>query len=220
MAEIGWLDWPACVNARDVGGLPIAGGGKTRAGALFRSDNHGRLTDVGISAVRSLGLSRIVDLRAETECAIAPSPFRGDSAYRNVPLLNPYESVEFPTLIEIYRSIVDRAAARVATAIGTVVDAPAGPVLVHCHAGLDRTGIVVALLLSVAGVERDAVIADYVARRPTWQRSITDTQPATMVSTLDYLDDHYGGARGYLSKNGLTAAQLDAITSRLTAESA
>jgi protein tyrosine/serine phosphatase len=220
MTEGGWLDWPDCMNARDIGGLPIAAGGHTRPDALFRSDNHGRLTDAGISVVRSLGLSRIVDLRAETECAISPSPFRADSAYCNVPLLDPYESVEFPTLIEIYRSIVDRSAAHVSTAIGAVADAPPGPVLVHCHAGVDRTGIVVALLLSIAGVERDAVIADYTARRPTWEASFVGTLPATISATLDYVDQRYGGARDYLRTNGLTAVQLDALRSRLISESA
>ncbi|WP_203910667.1 tyrosine-protein phosphatase [Rhizocola hellebori] len=55
--------WPDCVNARDLGGLPTATGGRTRMGALFRSDNHNRLTPQGIRAITESGVSRILDLR-------------------------------------------------------------------------------------------------------------------------------------------------------------
>src|SRR4051794_30244796 len=81
------VDWEGCLNSRDVGGLPTIGGLQIRVGVLLRSDSHSRLTSAGVAAVRALGISRILDLRWEQEAAQDPSPFAGDPAYRNVPLI-------------------------------------------------------------------------------------------------------------------------------------
>ena len=79
------LTWPNCLNVRDLGGLPTTHGGEIRSGALIRSDSHGKLTDEGIAAVTAHGVSRIIDLRRETECVAEPSPFAGQLLYLSTP---------------------------------------------------------------------------------------------------------------------------------------
>jgi protein-tyrosine phosphatase len=209
-----WLDWPDCVNARELRGLPTTNS-SIRDNVLFRSDSHVSLTGDSVDRIRALGIGLVLDLRAEWESAAAPSPFHTDAFYRNVPLLDPAGSGEFGTLADVYRvRMIDRSAQRIAEAISTVADAPAGAVLVHCHAGADRTGITIALLLGIAGVDRDSIIADYAARGPSWPSSYSGLQPRTMVETLDYVDTEYGGTASYLAANGLSAGQLDAIRNR------
>lgn len=209
-----WLDWPDCVNARELRGLPTTNS-SIRDNVLFRSDSHVSLTGDSVDRIRALGIGLVLDLRAEWESAAAPSPFHTDAFYRNVPLRDPAGSGEFGTLADVYRvRMIDRSAQRIAEAISTVADAPAGAVLVHCHAGADRTGITIALLLGIVGVDRDSIIADYAARGPSWPSSYSGLQPRTMVETLDYVDTEYGGTASYLAANGLSTGQLDAIRNR------
>jgi protein-tyrosine phosphatase len=153
---------PGAVNLRDVGGLR-AGATTTRYGVLFRSGNLARLGGKGRRALAGLGLRRIIDLRADDEIARDPSRISGlDVVTQRVPLfLGSVESFfrDDLSLDEMYRRIVDDSAEGVVTVVrGILADQP---VLVHCTAGKDRTGVTVALTLSAAGVDVDAVVADY-----------------------------------------------------------
>lgn len=152
------LHWPNCLNVRDVGGTPVAGGGVVRRGALIRSDHHGRLTDEGRAAVRAIQAGMIIDLRTEAERRRDPSPFVDTPIYRHVPFEDPFD----PTrpdgrLAEVYRGTLDRYRSFVGAAVVAVAEAPPGPVIVHCHAGKDRTGLLVALLLRGVGVTAEVV---------------------------------------------------------------
>lgn len=212
-----WLDWPRCINARELGGMPVGSGGRIRDNALFRSDTHVSLTGESLAQIRDLGIGLVLDLRAEWETAEAPSPFRDDSFYRNVPLLDPAGAGEFATLVDVYRTrMIDRSGQRIGAAIAAVADAPAGAVLVHCHAGADRTGITIALLLGTAGVDRETIVADYAARGPSWPSAYSGMAPQTMAETLDHIDAEYGGIEAYLTAHGVSASQLATIRSRLT----
>nr|WP_296072674.1 tyrosine-protein phosphatase [uncultured Actinoplanes sp.] len=79
------LRWPDLRNARDLGGLPAAGGGRIRERALIRTDNHGRLDATGIPTLLAYGVSRVVDLRWHWEAAQFPSPLAADERYRHLP---------------------------------------------------------------------------------------------------------------------------------------
>lgn len=81
------LDWPACDNARDLGGLPTRDGGRIRPGALLRSGRHARITPATMAAIRATGVARVVDLRWDREVAADPSPFAGDPVYVHLPML-------------------------------------------------------------------------------------------------------------------------------------
>ncbi|MEV0797953.1 tyrosine-protein phosphatase [Kribbella sp. NPDC050281] len=212
------LNWPNCTNARDLGGLPLADGGRIRAGALARSDNLDQLTDAGIAAVRAAGVSRIVDLRSVWECETYPSPFTHDHRWLNVPLTDPADpDVSTSDLFEQYRILIDDYPDRFASAITSIVDAPPGCVVLTCHAGKDRTGLVTALTLALIGVPHEAIAADYAITNLTESRPGFALPTAeTILRLLDHLDTEYGGPRPYVIQAGTTPTHLTSLTTRLS----
>jgi len=148
-------------NFRDTGGLPALGG-TTRHGVLFRSGNLANVDAEGLVAMRGLRLRRIVDLRDEDE--VVRSPSRGVDGLDTirVPLFLGSVASFFErdmSLGELYGAIIDDSADRVVDVVRAVIGDQ--PVLVHCTVGKDRTGVTVALSLLAAGVDPDAVVADY-----------------------------------------------------------
>jgi protein-tyrosine phosphatase len=229
------LDWPNCLHARDLGGLPTTDGGRIRERALVRTDSHSKLTPEGIAAVHAYGVSRIIDLRRDRECEGSPSPFAADPLYRNIPVQNPADpDHQNLTLAEIYTTMLDLRPALFTAAVAAIADAPDGAVVVHCAGGKDRTGVVVAMALHVAGVDEETIAADYaltearlvteskafLARiedlelRETYRR-LQPTPPANMLQVLGHLDGRYGGVAGYLKAGGMSTAQVAALRDRL-----
>ncbi|MEU8228464.1 tyrosine-protein phosphatase [Actinoplanes sp. NPDC048967] len=199
------LDWPACRNARDLGGLPTLDGGRIRDGALLRSDHHAAMTPADVATVRAAGVSRIVDLRRPAELAEQPSPFAGDPIYTHVSMLMDVTDYEYPA--DSYGPLLDHNQGRVAAAFRAIAEAPPGGVLVHCRGGRDRTGTLVALALTVAGVGPEVVAEDY-AR--------SENCPATtMINTLAHAERAYGGVENYLRGIGVEPHHLDAVRERL-----
>ncbi|GAA1565851.1 tyrosine-protein phosphatase [Kribbella hippodromi] len=226
------LDWPLCRNARDLGGIPLADGGAIRIGALVRSDNLDQLDDRGIAAVRAAGVSRIVDLRSEWECETFPSPFAHDALWLNAPLTDPADpDVSTLALVQQYRMLLDEHAHRFATAIAGIAEAPPGCVVVTCHAGKDRTGLVTALALDLVGASSDAIAADYaqfgdshihrtttIGDRPNVPLpELSLPRAETMIHILEHLRHQYGGAAAYLVHGGATADHLTSLKTRLSA---
>jgi protein-tyrosine phosphatase len=201
------LRWPDLRNARDLGGIPTAEGGRIRERALIRTDNHDRLNADGFAAIQSYGVSRIVDLRWHWEASKYPSPLAADERYRLVPAcFDPTGDEEIPS--DSYRLMVDASRDRLAATITAIAEAPPGGVVVHCHAGRDRTGVVVALALHVAGAPVESIAADF---------ALSDDSPAAMiVNTFSHLDAQYGGVANYLMGSGVTPAHLTAVRARLT----
>ncbi|WP_051297764.1 tyrosine-protein phosphatase [Brevibacterium album] len=156
-------------NFRDLGGLPLTGGGTVRTGRVFRSDALHLLDDAGRAHLRALGVRRIVDLRHDGELAQMPSALdRAEVEVVHAPVfaaaaveaqLAPDATLD---LAEIYRMMIETRGTQLALAAGHVVLSP-GPVVFHCTAGKDRTGVLAALLLDAVGVRREAVVADYAA---------------------------------------------------------
>jgi protein-tyrosine phosphatase len=201
------LAWPDLRNARDLGGVRTIDGGRIRERALIRTDAHGRLNPAGVTAIRAYGISRVVDLRWEWEASKDPSPLAGDECYRLVPAcFEPTGNEEIPP--DSYRLMVDTSRDRLAAAFTAIAEAPPGGVVVHCHAGRDRTGVVVALALWVAGAPVEAIAADY---------ALSENSPPVMITnTLAHLDARYGGVADYLVGSGVAPAHLAAVRARLT----
>src|SRR3954454_24677484 len=154
------LDWPECQNARDLGGLPTVDGLALRAAVFYRSDGLFRLSAAGVAAVRAAALARIIDLRWQREVEQDPSPFAGDAIYRHVPMLE--DVLTYEVRHETYGPMLDHNQSRIADAFRALAAAPdGGAVVVHCHGGRDRTGVLVALALAVAGVPAGEIVADY-----------------------------------------------------------
>lgn len=229
------LTWPNCLNVRDLGGLPTSDGRQIGTGALIRSDNLSRLTEAGVQAVRETSVNRIIDVRTPPECEGDPSPFATEPLYRNMPLYNaddPYDPTQ--SIDQQYVAMLDLHPELFAAAVGAIADAPTGGVVVHCHAGKDRAGTVVALALSLAGVPAECVAADYAAlddrmrdhldeqllliNDPTERSQVAESftaRPETMLAALEHLEDRYGGVEPYLHHGGLTDNQVDALRARL-----
>jgi protein-tyrosine phosphatase len=231
------LDWPNCLNARDVGGLPTTDGGRIRERALVRTDSHSKLTPEGVAAVHAYGVSRIIDLRRDRECRASLSPFASDPLYLNIQVQDPADpDHETLSLAEIYITMLGLRPQLFTAAVAAIADAPRGAVVVHCAGGKDRTGVVVAMALHVAGVAEETIAADYaltearlaeesaaflegvadLTLRENYRR-LQPTPPSNMLQVLDHLDRRYGGAAGYLEAGGMTAAQVSALRERLRA---
>ena len=203
------LDWPNCSNVRDLGGLSVGDQHVTRHGALIRADNLDQLTAVGRVAVEAVGPSLILDVRASWEAAMFVSPFATSAVYLNAPV-GVDGQADAHTVLEDYLLIVNHGQDRIVAADRAIADAPPGPVIVHCHAGRDRTGIVVAIILKAAGVSTRDVTEDY-AISPL-------TDPQVMHELMEHIDQTRGGAGRYLLDEGLHPSQLSAISHRLVAE--
>ncbi|HEY4570242.1 MAG TPA: tyrosine-protein phosphatase [Kribbella sp.] len=231
------LQWPGCRNVRDVGGLPTADGRRIRDGVLIRSDSLHYLSPEGVEAVRRAGVSRILDLRGNAELELFPSPFADDPLWVHQPLQAADDPEHGqPTILEACTWMLDRRPELFAAAIKAIADEPDGAVLVHCHGGKDRTGMIVALALSVAGVPEEEIVSDYFrtqARLASWLEEqlaaepdtskhaemieFRDTRVDTIVAILRHLDTTYGGPEAYLRHGGLTDDDLDRLRSRLVA---
>jgi protein-tyrosine phosphatase len=168
------IHWEGCLNVRDLGGLPTAGGGRTVQGSIIRSDNVGDLTEVGWRSLADHGVVRIVDLRWSVERE-GEQPPPVDVEVVHVPLLG--EALDEEYLAELnasldasddvadhyawsYVDFLERFRDRVGLALGAVADVE-GTVVVHCAGGKDRTGLISALLLRLADVESAVIAADY-----------------------------------------------------------
>jgi protein tyrosine/serine phosphatase len=243
------LHWEGCLNVRDLGGLPTVGGGTTRSGSVIRSDNVGGLTERGWRSLAEHDVVRIVDLRWSVERE-GDSPPQIEVDVVHVPVLG--DDLDDEYLAELnasldassdvadhyawsYVDFLERFRDRFGIALAAVADAD-GAVVVHCAGGKDRTGLVSALLLRLAGVETEVIAADYAAseanlapRLPAWiddadnevdrerRRKLMRTPAEAMVQTLDELDRRYGGVEQYLRAAGLTDEQLDRLRARLAA---
>jgi protein-tyrosine phosphatase len=157
-----------CFNFRDAGGWPVDGGMTMRRGVLYRADAPERLTAQGRATVGDLGLTCVVDLRQKRFVEISLG-FVGDDMTHHIELVDQmidYSNMprlEEPVdLTEMYIDLIGRCEPQLVRAIDIVADhVSGGPVLVHCTAGKDRTGLVVALIQAGIGVSLDSIADDF-----------------------------------------------------------
>jgi protein-tyrosine phosphatase len=223
------------INLRDLGDLPTASGATTLSGRLLRSESPHTLSEPGLRALLDAGIGTVVDLRTVSERERRPSPL-ADAGVRTVyaPIFT--DEDEYPdhltTADEVYCWWLRERRTGVSAAMGAVADAPSAPVLVHCHAGKDRTGVVVALVLRLAGVGIDDIADDYaqsgvqlaemLARDrvtavergmdPAVVERLFTVRREAMVLTMQCVDSEHGGAASLMRGLGLTAAQIDRLT--------
>jgi protein tyrosine/serine phosphatase len=241
------LHWDGCVNVRDLGGHPTVDGGETRFGAIVRADSVRGLSDEGWEALVSYGVRRIIDLRWHEELAEDP-PRDLPVDVVHVPLLgerNDASGREIDALLEglddpaarrcmMYLEFLRRYPANFAKAVAEVARAPEGAVVVHCAGGVDRTGLVSALLLRLAEVAPEQIAQDYAASEANWAprtdawiaeaetdderefRRFLSRMPAeAMLGVLEALERNHGGAAGYLRHAGVADEDLEAARARL-----
>lgn len=228
------------INFRDLGGYYTADGRQTRYGRVFRSNSLQELTEADLTILRKrLSLATVLDLRSPQEIAhdgrgpLGCEPLR----YVNLPMLQEKRDYQpgriEDGLIDRYFSYLHLARDNVAKALETVAEFQ--PVVFHCSAGKDRTGVLAALVLGCVGVESETVVADYAAkqnareemiaflrRRPSYSGRLhrlppgaLDSEPETMRQFLHLLEEHYGGARGWARSAGVAERTLHRLEETL-----
>lgn len=235
------IQLPATFNFRDVGGYHGHDARTVSRGRLYRSDSLHRLDEQDRDAFAAIGIRTVIDLRRPTEVERdGRVPSYPGLTYRHIhPEHDDWAATPHQEGTDLARYLADRYAdlaqtgtAGLAEAIGLIADSANAPVVVHCVAGKDRTGIVCALTLAVLGVDDADIVADYAlsteasARFSAWLTAtmphVTDVpapflaSPAEAMQTfLDELRAGYGSVEAYLRHAGVTDAQLDALREHL-----
>ncbi|GAA4482476.1 hypothetical protein GCM10023094_32440 [Rhodococcus olei] len=232
-------------NLRDVGGY-TAGARSTRWGKLFRSDALHALDQNGRDVLAGLGLGLVIDLREHDEASAAPNALAG-VGHREVhlPVYNGPVRYTAPgqpgaafDLAALYRQMLADHGAALTEAVRTIAASGDEPVLVHCTAGKDRTGLVIALTLSAVGVEARDVVADYALSETMlhgeWAEAmvasfrdrelpagfdiegIVAASPASLMrEMLALIAAEHGDTRRYLHSHGMSEGELTDLHSAL-----
>jgi protein tyrosine/serine phosphatase len=243
-----WIALDGAVNARAV--VP---------GVLLRADNLQELSQRDVRLlIEQEALEVVLDLRTATEVELeGPGPMTAERAVRiehrslypdsggntdlDADTIKPWgepdreESLDETPAVRAYLSYMRRRPDSVVGSVRAIARAE-GAVLVHCAAGKDRTGVVVAITLDAAGVDRNTIVRDYLAtaeridailarlvRSPTYRAELEGHDPrdhvpvaGAMERVLEIVDARYGGSVKWLRANGLSAADLERLRRRLT----
>jgi len=244
-------------NFRDVGGMPV-GAGRVRRGLLYRSDRLAHLTAQDLEALHMLDLRLVCDVRSAAERERHPNrlpaghqaqllhldvstDLRADELLVDIVRADPTARGARRMMLETYRRMPAAFAGRLHRFFDLLIDAGRLPALVHCTAGKDRTGFVVAMTLLAIGAPMDAVLSDYMltgerqdaARRevsitklialkggiePPLEvaRTIVTVREEYLYTALATIASSYGGLDAYLRQvGGLDAQRREALRERL-----
>ncbi len=247
-------------NFRDVGGLPTVDGRRVRYGVLFRSGHLAHATEDDAAFLSSLGLHTIFDFRNAADQRLeGPDVELPGVRNVNLPLTDPAHGAEFWTMVrdgetdqlrEIlgdgkaanrmiasYRMIIKERTAEHSRVLRELAE-DSLPVLMHCAAGKDRAGLSVAVTLLVLGVEREAIVADYLEsnakhRRYKVRRSggsssayspevmellspLFEARVEYLTAAFETIDETWGSVGAYLEKGlGVTPEIRERLRERL-----
>jgi protein-tyrosine phosphatase len=231
-------------NVRDLGGYVAAGDRVTRWRTLLRSDALHRLDAEAHAVLDAIGVRTVVDLRSDEEVQRAPDQLSGLSLrVLHRPLYaprTPMATVPRRTLAETYVSLIDERPQALVGAVRELAAPDALPAIVHCTAGKDRTGMVVALVLSAIGVEHDVIVEDFEVTRKyldgafreelalaSAERGISadriadmlSMDPVLIVEFLRRVYESFGDAATFLTHYGMTEVELERLRAGLLTES-
>jgi protein tyrosine/serine phosphatase len=230
------LPLDGCFNFRDIGGYRATNGRSVRWRRFFRSGGPLDLSASDLATIHGIGVETIVDLRTEEEVSSrgAFTEAAPDATVIYLPmtdLLPPEDQLarwNDPVFVaDEYTRMLSEASPVIAEAIAVLTDPSAYPVLVHCSAGKDRTGILIAIVLGLLGVSRQDIVYDYALSRLGMQRlvawlrvnapdqretverltpAILASAPTTMENFVDRLIGTYGSFDDYASALGVRSA--------------
>ncbi|WP_425260726.1 tyrosine-protein phosphatase [Rubrivivax sp. RP6-9] len=229
-------------NFRDLGGYPGDAGRPVRWRRIFRSDHLGHLTEADKAAIAALGVARALDFRGVQERAAMPyalpSLAQHSLAIEPSVVQRMHEAgsagrAVTPALVtglmeDLYRELVDAHAPRFAEVFQHLLDDDA-PLLFHCTAGKDRTGVAAALILLALGVPRDLVLQDYLLTNELYRSPhhrgdappdpvmavLWGVQPSFLDAALRRVETAHGGIDTYLRERiGLSTAALADLRAR------
>jgi protein-tyrosine phosphatase len=244
------LVWDGLLNVRDLGGHPTEDGGETRFGSIVRADSVRQLSDEGWEALVDYGVKTVVDLRADEELEADP-PAELPVEVLHVPFMETntgeWKAIEgeldaavkaAPDVAtatrDVYLIFLEHFNRNVAAAVRAVADAPEGGVVIHCAGGKDRTGLLTAFLLHLAGVGTDEIAQDYAlseerlrTRHEEWLakaqsdeerervKRMSQTPADSMKGVFEELERRYGSVDEFLRRGGLTDDELARARARL-----
>jgi protein-tyrosine phosphatase len=229
------------LNFRDVGGYRTADGGRVRWRRLFRAGGLSELSETDLAILRELGIVTVVDLRSTAEWESGRFPVdQIPVAIHHVPIV---EQILDPTryalpegmLAARYQDYARIGAAPIAKALSVIADPAGHPIVVHCLAGKDRTGVVVALTLALVGVDDETIAQDYALSnlamadlralaeanpdRPPRPTALSDevfsAKPTNITSLLAALRDAHGSIEDYVVGAGVKPESIDALRAAL-----
>ncbi len=218
-------------NCRDLGGYPSKYG-CTQFGRFIRCGTVDAPTENDIKKLKELNVTTVIDLRGDFEFESRPNSIeRLTKNAKHISLyeLNVAEAKNIKiTIDEVYEYIIDGYKENIYNALKAIADAPDGAVLYHCFLGKDRTGILTMLLLTVAGVSEDDIVADYQltytyleSYMHTHAETLWDTEPEmhyslprTMRSLLAYIKKKYGSVEDYIRQIGINDEDAKKIRKR------
>ena len=241
-------------NFRDVGGYPTASGQKVRSGRIYRSGQLAKLSFSDIQTIRKIGPRAVIDLRSEQEVVTGKSQFGDDETIRYLhrPVTNVGNRLRQIMSVMVRRDkipevmyegytkvMIDGNALVFGNVLKQLADPENQPAIVNCTAGKDRTGIVIALLLTVLGVPEKIILADYSLSNLAYDQLIANldgelqrvtelgipisqmqpvftADPNLLLATLAYTRGKYGSIEAYLlGPAGLTPATFEALQETL-----
>ncbi len=230
-------------NFRDLGGYKTTDGRSVTWNRLFRADDLSRLSKTDSDRFARLGIRTVVDLRRPNEVdADGRIPGFDGFTYRHIHLIHPLwprrefadQAERVAYVMERYRELSIDAAAGFGEALRLIADPDAAPLVFHCIAGKDRTGILAALTLSMLGVGDDDVADDYALSEAseaaywnyrasldpaiTADRNFVICPPEAMLGFLDDLRSRHGSIEGYAADIGVTKEHIAAMRGHLLAQ--
>lgn len=225
-------------NVRDLGGYLTADGHHTRWKVLVRAGNLDKVSAAGCQYLTDYGIKTVIDLRDEWEVEDFPNVFAQSEQVRYVslPLIGNRLSQDEAwkaagqtlfRLEELYGYYLDHCQAQIGSIVAAISESTPGTIF-HCYAGKDRTGLIAALLLGAVGVSIEDIAEDYAQTSQHITHLVSDWEeyavkndydmqllkrdsgamPETMVNTLNYLTERYGGVKGYLVSCGVAESQI------------
>lgn len=239
-------------NFRDIGGISLNGHGKIKEGLIYRSATVDGISRRDIKILNSLNIRTIIDLRAPTEAKKFRNKIEGiETVYLTLDFqqttrerINPYlykrgsDEILADISNQLYIEILDEAVPVFKQLVELLSGGDAAPLLIHCQAGKDRTGIIIALLLLLFGADKDQIKADFlrsndelmpyfrkmlIARQimtfgyfPAGQMlNVVKVKERNINSVLDRIESRYKGVEGYLASAGFDISKVPELRSKL-----
>ena len=174
------IDLKGTTNTRDIGGYETSDLGTLRYGQIIRSDKLSRLTANDFQKLEEIGVKTVIDLRTNKEHDQSPTVWQGDNpprffhfpvgdannewftSQRKMMKRNRFtEEQSLEHMVKGYRMIAEEGTSSYQQLMEVVLDESNWPVLIHCTAGKDRSGVGVALILEALGVDRETIMEEY-----------------------------------------------------------
>ncbi|MCR4616020.1 MAG: tyrosine-protein phosphatase [Clostridiales bacterium] len=224
------------INCRDLGGYTCNDGSVTRFGRLLRAGMPRPLSEKDLRFLEEYGVKAVLDLRGNKEAELYPAFMNceTDISYKHISLLeiNPATMDLHRPLIEAYRETIDNYGEALAESLRFILNSGT-PFLFHCFIGKDRTGMLAAMILHMAGVNDEDIVADYeisysylenffrhemeIGSGLIWEcdEHQRRSDRGNMISLLEYINSKFGSIEDYLLGAGMTEEELKALSTLL-----